>query len=252
MNKNNNILSIEDWQILDKTEEDIEKSNIESYINSDLNNYKIDSNKSINMLDSIILNSKDYINLNNTKYIISLINKSLNSKLFNIILDNTLINKLKNPSLYYTIGKSIANVSYVIVNNICITYNSYTSLLDKTITEKTVNYYYSKAFEIAYLQLINDCINACIPFIIKTNTINLNQNLHFTEKIGINIINDVLLITIKKITYVFSKSYFLNNDLIQDKINNIISKLIENITISFLNNAIEGIFYIIMEKKLII
>jgi hypothetical protein len=73
---NNNILAIKDWQILENTEEIIEKNKIQSYIISDIhNNINLDSNQSYIKL--IILNSKDFIISDNTKYIIYLLQKSL-------------------------------------------------------------------------------------------------------------------------------------------------------------------------------
>jgi hypothetical protein len=245
---NTTILHIEDWQLLENTEEIVEKNKIQSYIISDINNtIFIDSKKSI--FESLIFNSKDYIISDNTKYMISILQKSLKEKIIMLILDNNLINILKNPSLYLTIGNTIANISIGIANNILVTYNAYSTLLDKTIHDKTVNFYYSKALEIAYLQLINECINECIPFILKMNTLNRNKHYIFAETIAINIANDMLLISIKKITYVFSKSYFLNNSYIQNKIRELICKLIENITVSFLNGVLEGAFYIIIENN---
>ena len=88
-----------------------------------------------------------------------------------------------------------------------------------------------------------------MPFIIKINTLNYKSNKSFIETITINVANDMLLITIKNITYVFSKYYFLNNNIIQEKITEIICKIIANITVIFINGILEGAFYIIIEKK---
>jgi hypothetical protein len=227
-NKSNN----EEWQLLNENTEINDKISMQSYILSDLN-------KNVN----------DKINIDNTNYIKDFLQKSIRNNLINLISDNEIFKLLINPAIYISFASILANVSLGIGNKILTTYTNYSFLLDKTINDKIVNYYYSKAFEIAYLQLINDCINSCMPYIIKINTLNHNYNKSFTETIALNIGNDMLLITVKNITYVFSKYYFLNNDVVQDKITNILCKIISNITVTFINGLLEGTYYILIERK---
>jgi hypothetical protein len=224
-------LAIDDWHILDEIAEINDKIDIQSYILSDLNK-----------------NIYDKLNNNNTKYIIDLLHKSIKNNLINIITDNQLIKLFSNPAFYLSLAGMLTNISFGISNKILTSYTAYSSLLDKTINDNMVNYYYNKAFEIAYLQLINECITSCMPFILKINTLNFISKKSYSETITINIANDMLLVTIKHITYVFSKYYFLNNNIFQDKIKDILTKIIANITIIFMNGILEGAFYIILEK----
>ena len=220
------LFSTDEWQILEKNIEIDDKINLQLYIYSDLN--------------------KKIYNIN---YLMNILQKSLKNNFINMLTDNEIIKILINPSLYLSLASKLSNISVGIINKFLTIHTTYTLLLDKTITDNIVNYYYSKAFEIAYLQLINECINKCMPLIIKINTLNYKFNQTFLEIITLSIEIDMLLITINNITYVFSKYYFLNNNIFQEKINNIISKMITNITITFFNNISKNEFNIILERK---
>jgi len=229
-NITDHLFLVDDWQILDKNIEIDDKINLQLYILSDLNN-------NINNI------------INNTKNITNVLCKLIKNNVINTITDNDILKLLINPSLYISLASKINNISLVIINKFIIMHTTYSLILDKTINDNIVNYYYNQAFEIAYLQLINECINKCTPFIIKINTLKYKYNQSFIETIILNIENDMLLITIKNITYVFSKYYFLNNNVVQDKISNILCKIISNITVTFINGLLEGAYYILIERK---
>jgi hypothetical protein len=176
-------------------------------------------------------NSEKFLNINIVlEYINTILNKSLTNNIIKIVT---------NPSMYMMLATSITAISSNITTKFCNIYNIYYVLLDKTIQDKTVNFFYPKAYEIAILQLMNECINECVPFIINLN-LKSKKNMNFSETVTINIANDILLITIKNISYVFSKYYLLNSIFFQNKIIEVIQNIIPTATINFINGTVEG------------